>query len=142
MFAVTGVALLVPVCAAQDFVPPADKVYHVCAKAAKNENECADVPPKAIYAPDPEYSDEARHNGIQGAVVMTVVIGKDGLVKNVVVEKGLGYGLDEKASNTVREWKFQPARMKSEPVAVTVNVQMKFRMYSSPQPRGFPRPRP
>lgn len=53
--------------------------------------------PRAIYAPDPEYSEKARKMKISGSVILSLIVGIDGLPHDVKVEKSLGYGLDEKA---------------------------------------------
>ncbi len=85
--------------------------------------------PRAIYAPDPEYSDEARKAKFQGTAILWVVIGPDGRPHQIRVERSLGMGLDEKAIEAVRTWRFQPAMKDGRPVAVQVNVEVNFRLY-------------
>ncbi len=85
--------------------------------------------PRAIFAPDPEYSEEARKAKYQGTVVLWVVIGPDGRTHDIRVQRSLGLGLDEKAMQAVRTWKFEPARKDGQPVAVQVNVEVNFRLY-------------
>ncbi|MGA3210762.1 MAG: energy transducer TonB [Terriglobales bacterium] len=85
--------------------------------------------PKMIYAPDPEFSDEARKAKYQGTVTLAVVIGPDGRVHGVEVRRSLGMGLDEKAVEAVKTWKFEPGRKDGQPVAVIVNVEVNFRLY-------------
>jgi TonB family protein len=85
--------------------------------------------PRAVYAPDPEYSEEARKAKWQGTVVLWVVIGPDGKPRDVRVQRSLGMGLDEKAIEAVRTWKFDPAKKDGQPVAVQVNVEVNFRLY-------------
>lgn len=85
--------------------------------------------PRAIFAPDPEYSEEARKAKWQGTVVLWVVIGPDGKPRDVRVQRSLGMGLDEKAIEAVRTWKFDPAKKDGQPVAVQVNVEVNFRLY-------------
>ena len=85
--------------------------------------------PRAIYAPDPEYSEEARKAKYQGTVVLWCVIGPDGRVHEVRVQRSLGLGLDEKAIDAVRTWKFDPAKKDGQPVAVQINVEVNFRLY-------------
>src|ERR1700726_2931175 len=58
--------------------------------------------PKAIYAPDPEYSEEARKAKYQGVVVLTLIVGADGVPRDIRVTRSLGLGLDEKAIETVK----------------------------------------
>src|SRR5690348_13199158 len=85
--------------------------------------------PRALYAPDPEYSEEARKAKYQGTVVLLVVVGPDGKPHDIRVHRSLGLGLDEKAVEAVRQWKFEPARKDGAPVAVQINVEVNFRLY-------------
>lgn len=85
--------------------------------------------PRVLYAPDPEYSEEARKAKYQGTVVLWVVVGPDGRTKDIRVQRSLGLGLDEKALEAVRNWKFEPARKDGQPVAVQINVEVNFRLY-------------
>lgn len=85
--------------------------------------------PRAIYSPDPDYSEEARRAKYQGTVVLWIVIGPDGRPRDAKVARSLGMGLDEKALDAVRRWKFEPAMKDGRPVAVQVNVEMNFRLY-------------
>jgi TonB family protein len=86
-------------------------------------------PPQPLYSPDPEYSEEGRKVKAQGAVVLWVVIGADGLVREVRVQRSLGFGLDERAIDAVRRWRFKPATIDERPVAVQINVEVRFRLY-------------
>ncbi|HEU5450507.1 MAG TPA: energy transducer TonB [Terriglobales bacterium] len=85
--------------------------------------------PRALYAPDPEYSEEARKAKYQGTVVLWVVVGPDGRPRDIRVQRSLGLGLDEKAVEAVRQWKFEPAKKDGNPVAVQINVEVNFRLY-------------
>jgi periplasmic protein TonB len=85
--------------------------------------------PRAIYAPDPEYSEEARKAKYQGTVVLWAVISPDGRAHNIKVERTLGMGLDQKAIEAVRKWRFEPAMKGGQPVAVQVNIEVNFRLY-------------
>jgi len=85
--------------------------------------------PKAIYAPEPEFSEEARKLKHQGDVVLLATIGADGLAHNLKVVRSLGMGLDEKALEKVPTWRFEPARKDGHPVAVQINIIVNFRLY-------------
>lgn len=85
--------------------------------------------PRILYQPDPEYSEEARKAKYQGTVVLWVVVGPDGRTKDIRVQRSLGLGLDEKAIEAVKTWKFEPARKDGQPVAVQINVEVNFRLY-------------
>lgn len=85
--------------------------------------------PRVLYAPDPEFSEEARKAKYQGTVVLWVVVGSDGRTHEVRIQRSLGMGLDEKAIEAIRRWTFDPARKDGIPVAVQVNVEVNFRLY-------------
>ncbi len=85
--------------------------------------------PKALYAPDPEYSEEARKAKYQGTVVLWLVVGADGKPQQIKVQRSLGMGLDEKAVEAVRNWKFEPAKKDGQAVPVMINVEVNFRLY-------------
>ena len=85
--------------------------------------------PRALYAPDPEYSEEARKAKWQGTVVLWVIVGPDGKPRDIKIQRSLGMGLDEKAIEAVRQWKFDPAKKDGQPVAVQINVEVNFRLY-------------
>ena len=85
--------------------------------------------PKPLYTPDPEYSEEARKAKYQGVVVLWLVIGADGRPREIKVARPLGMGLDQKAVEAVRTWRFEPARKDDKPVAVQMNVEVSFRLY-------------
>ena len=85
--------------------------------------------PRQIYAPDPEYSEEARKAKYQGVVVLYVIVGPDGKTRDVRVVRSLGLGLDEKAIEAVRTWRFEPAKKDGQPVPVAVNIEVNFSLY-------------
>ena len=85
--------------------------------------------PKAIYAPDPEYSEEARKVKHMGTVVLWLIVGPDGKPRDIRVARTLGLGLDEKAMEAVKNWRFEPAYKDGKPVAVQINVEVNFHLY-------------
>ena len=85
--------------------------------------------PKAIYSPDPEYSEEARKVKHMGTVVLWLVVEKDGKPRDIRVARTLGLGLDEKAIEAVKTWRFEPAYKDGKPVAVSINVEVNFHLY-------------
>lgn len=92
------------------------------------QNSAGDIftPPKLVYHPTPHYTREAMKAKISGVVYLRIVINTKGEVTDAKVTKGLGYGLDEKAVNTVRSWKFEPARHNGTPLTVAVVVEVSF----------------
>ena len=85
--------------------------------------------PKPISTPDPEYTDEARRAKVQGTCVLGLIVGADGHPRDIRVIRGLGYGLDAKALETVKQWKFEPAQKAGTPVNVQVSVEVVFRLF-------------
>lgn len=86
-------------------------------------------PPRAIYSPPPEYSKEARKKKIQGTCLLWLIVGTDGNPRDIRLQRTLGYGLDEKAIEGVKKWKFEPAQKDGQPVPVQINVEVSFRLY-------------
>ena len=84
--------------------------------------------PRVSYSPDPEYSDEARRAQYQGTCVLSLIVGPDGLPQDIRVARSLGMGLDEKAIEAVKQWRFQPALKDGKPVAVAINIEVQFRL--------------
>lgn len=85
-------------------------------------------PPSLLKEVKPDYSEEARRRGIEGDVVMEIVVRHDGSVGDVKVLQGLGYGLDERAIAAVRRWRFSPAKRRGAAVDVMVEVAMEFKL--------------
>jgi len=85
--------------------------------------------PIPIYKPDPAYSEEARKAKYQGTVLLWIIVDANGAVTECRVAKPLGLGLDEKAVETVRTWKFKPALRNGSPVPVHVMVEVSFRLF-------------
>jgi periplasmic protein TonB len=85
--------------------------------------------PRPIFQPDPEYSEEARKAKYQGTVVLGLVVGPDGRPRDMKVLRSLGLGLDEKAIDAVKNWRFDPALKDGKPVAVYISVEVDFRLY-------------
>jgi len=85
--------------------------------------------PRALNTPDPEYSEEARKAKYQGTVVLWLIVDQNGRPQQVKVARSLGMGLDQKAIEAVRNWKFEPAMKDGRPVAVQINVEVNFRLY-------------
>jgi TonB family protein len=85
--------------------------------------------PEAISSPDPEYTDEARQAKKQGVCVLSLIVDEQGRPRDLHVVRGLGFGLDAKALDAVRQWRFQPALKDGKPVNVQISVEVEFRLY-------------
>src|SRR5271165_750812 len=100
--------------------PPPDGTYRVGGDVK---------PPKATYAPDPAYPDEARRAKYQAQVVLWLVVDTEGSPQRIRVQQAAGMGLDEKAIDAVQQWRFEPATRNGQPVPVMINVEVNFRLY-------------
>jgi len=85
--------------------------------------------PIPIYKPEPPYSEEARKAKHQGTVVLFIIVDSEGNVTEARIVRPLGLGLDEKALDTVRTWKFKPGMRNAVPVPVKVLVEVQFRLF-------------
>ena len=93
------------------------------------------TPPRTRHAPNPDYSEEAREAGYEGTCVLWLIVGPDGNPYDIRVARSLGLGLDEKAIEAVRKWRFEPAQKDGGPVAVQINVELAFRLTGSESER-------
>ena len=85
-------------------------------------------PPRQIYGPGPEYTTKARKEHQRGVVVLKMVVGADGLTRDITVVHSLSPELDGAATVAVKKWKFAPATKDGEPVAVRINVEVSFNL--------------
>src|SRR5256885_97190 len=85
--------------------------------------------PRLLVSPDPEYSEEARQAKDQGTVVVWMILGPDGRPQKLKIQRALGMGLDEKALEAVKQWRFEPAKKDNQPVAVAISVEVNFHLY-------------
>jgi TonB family protein len=87
-----------------------------------------DTPPKAIHTVEAEFSDEARRARYQGTVLVSLLVTEEGLPSDLRIEKALGEGLDEKALEAIRQYRFQPAMRDGKPIAARIKVMISFRI--------------
>jgi protein TonB len=84
--------------------------------------------PALIAKTEPEYSEEARKAKVQGTVVLSIVVTASGQVTSVRVVHSLGLGLDQRAIEAVRQWKFRAATVDGKPAATQAVVEVNFRL--------------
>lgn len=84
--------------------------------------------PAVLREVKPEYTEEGRRRNLAGDVVLEIVVRSDGSVGHVRLLQGLGGGLDQRAIEAVRQWRFSPARRYGTPVDVMVEVAMEFKL--------------
>ncbi|HMF60906.1 MAG TPA: energy transducer TonB [Vicinamibacterales bacterium] len=86
------------------------------------------TPPSVQREVKPDYTEEARRRGLAGDVVLEIVVRSDGTVGDIRILQGLGSGLDQRATDAVRQWRFSPARRFGTPVDVIVEVAVEFKL--------------
>ena len=84
--------------------------------------------PAILREVKPDYTEEGRRRHIEGDVVLEIVVRSDGGVGSVKLLQGLGAGLDQRAIDAVRQWRFSPAKRYGVPVDVIVEVAMEFKL--------------
>jgi TonB family protein len=88
--------------------------------------------PVPLFKPDPEYSEVARKARLRGTVTLQLIVDSLGGTRDIRVLRSLGLGLDEKAVDAVRSWRFRPGYRNGEAVAVKATVQVKFNFLEPP----------
>ncbi len=84
--------------------------------------------PSLLFKVEPEYSEEARKAKYQGTVLLYIEVDPSGKATNIRVARSLGLGLDEKAMEAVRKWKFKPGYKDGKPVTVAATIEVNFRL--------------
>ena len=85
--------------------------------------------PQLIFQVEPEFSEEARKAKVAGNVLVTLIVDTSGHPQRVRVLRGIGMGLDEKAIEAVKQYRFKPAMEGGKPVPVEVNVDVNFQIF-------------
>jgi TonB family protein len=84
--------------------------------------------PSVIHKADPDYTREALDAKLQGTVVLNVKVLEDGTASDIKVVRGLGKGLDEKAVECVRKWRFKPGTRWGKAVASYATIEIAFHL--------------
>lgn len=85
--------------------------------------------PEVIFKVEPEFSEEARKAKFMGVVTVNLIVDTVGRAQNVRIIRGVGMGLDQKALEAVRQYRFRPAMENGHPVPVQVNVEVQFQIF-------------
>jgi len=86
------------------------------------------TPPKFLHGENPEFSEQARSAKFSGRVEVYLIVDENGNPTHIRVVRGVGMGLDEKAVEAVRTYKFQPAMIDGRPVKVDLYVAVNFQI--------------
>jgi TonB family protein len=85
---------------------------------------------KLITAVDPPSNEFAQKNGVAGMAMYHVVVGTDGKSREIAIGRPIGFGLDENAVQSIQQAKFEPGMKGGQPVSVTLDLLVQFRIYS------------
>jgi TonB family protein len=102
-------------------------IVHNARDCSQYPSPCV-TPPRQVFAPEPEFSKEAREAHHEGISVVGLIVGTDGKACNVRILQRIGFGLDEKAVEAVKSWVFEPAVKDGKPVAVEIAVEVYFHL--------------
>jgi protein TonB len=84
--------------------------------------------PVVLYQVEPEFSEEARKAKFSGNVEVYIWVDTDGKPSHIRVVRGVGMGLDEKAVEAVRQYRFKPAMKDGKPVQVDLYIDVNFQI--------------
>jgi periplasmic protein TonB len=84
--------------------------------------------PRLLKEVRADYTEEARQRGLAGEVLLEIIVRRDGSVGDVKILQGMGAGLNDRAVQAVKQWKFAPARRLGTPVDVIVEVAVEFKL--------------
>ena len=90
------------------------------------------TPPKPLKVAEPGFSEEARREKVSGSVLIGLIVDEKGFLTAVTVVQGIGHGLDEKAVEAVRQYRFQPAVRNGTPVLLRIHIEVNFQIFSNP----------
>jgi len=94
------------------------------------------TPPVLLFQVPPEYTEAARREGRQGEVLLAVEVDERGSPASIQIVRSLEVGLDQKAVEAVRKWRFRPALIGAQAVREVVEVKVRFHLANAPSPHG------
>jgi TonB family protein len=81
-----------------------------------------------LFQVEPEFSEEARKAKLQGVVMLYGEVDTNGRLRNIRVTRGLGLGLEEKAIEAVKQWRFRPGTRDGKPVVAAATIEVNFHL--------------
>jgi protein TonB len=85
--------------------------------------------PQVIHSVEPDFTEEARQANFQGNVAIELIVDAQGNPQDIRVKRHLGMGLEQKAVDAVRQYKFRPAIYQGHPVAVQIVIDVDFHLH-------------
>jgi TonB family protein len=117
-------------------------VVFVCGALAQAASD-----PALLDRIEPEYTPQARSQGLEGVVMLYAEVTSDGRTANVKVIKSLDTGLDANAIAAVERWRFRPGMRNGKPVSVSATIEVRFQLprypvlpSEAPRPQALPLP--
>lgn len=83
-----------------------------------------------VYRENPVYPAEARKNKdtLDGPVVLHAIIGKDGTVQDIVIQKSLRADYDQSALEAAKHWRYKPYLLNGNPTTVETTITVNYSM--------------
>lgn len=120
------ILLLMGTAPAQPYAPQPEK-QPICGGVVNGiVNPPCTTAPRATYHPEPKYPKKHGKTRLPGTVVLELVVGSDGLPRDVIVFSSLAPDFDKEAVDSVKQWKFHPATLDGKPVATKIHVDVPF----------------
>ncbi len=111
------------------FHPLEESLFSVPADSIETERCDGMKPPKAVFTPEPEFPEKARHDRKEALVLLCAVIDAKGRVPEAKGLSNVGNGFEKNAEAAVRTWRFEPATCNGHPVATEMNIEVDFRLF-------------
>ena len=89
------------------------------------------TPPKVLNSIDPSSNEYAQKYGIAGIELLRTVVDANGVPRQMAIARPIGFGLDEKAVEAIKNSRFKPATLNGQPVPVVIDLVVTFRIYSN-----------
>ena len=109
-----------------EYLKQAESGYDLPAPAGVSRVGNGVIEPEPIERTEPEYSEEGLRAGLEGTVLLAGVIAEDGSAHNLRVVREIGLGLDEKAIEAVKRWRFAPGSYQGKPAPVFASIPVDF----------------
>ncbi|MBI1761872.1 MAG: TonB family protein [Acidobacteria bacterium] len=109
----------------RNVTPPLDETAEPAAALASPQQLVA---PRMLHFFLPEFTERAREKALEGEVIVSATFRRDGQIKDTVVEKSLGFGLDERAVEALKRASFEPARMGERSLDARAEVVFSFKL--------------
>ena len=100
----------------------------VCRDDTSNKVGCI-TPPRQTHSPEPKYPRNERKARHQGLVRLKLVVGSDGVPRDIAVSQTLSSDFDHAAIEAVKRWKFSPAMKDGKPVPVEIAIEIEFHLH-------------